>query len=324
MNTAFITGITGQDGAYLSAFLISKGYRVFGLLPRRVHQNLENLEYLGVAKEVVFLDGDITDISSLIRALEKAGAEEVYNLAAQSFVGTSWDQPLLTANVTGIGALNMLEAVRIVNKDIRFYQASTSEMFGQIAEPIQNEKTPFHPRSPYGVAKLFAHWSAVNYRESYGIFAASGILFNHESPLRGKEFVSRKITDAAARIKLGLQKQLELGSLESRRDWGYAGDYVKGMWAILQQNQPGDFVLATGITRSVADLCETAFSHVGLNYQDYVVSRENLKRPAEVDILMGDPKKANEVLNWKPQTSFNELIEMMVEEDLKRVKKEKA
>ena len=268
------------------------------------------------------LDGDLIDLSSLIRALETSGAEEVYNLAAQSFVGTSWQQPILTAEVTGVGALNVLEAVRIANPKARFYQASTSEMYGMIQEPIQNERTPFHPRSPYGVAKLFAHWSTVNYRESYDIFASSGILFNHESPLRGKEFVTRKITDAVARIKQERMDKLSLGNLDAKRDWGYAGDFVRGIWLVLQQDAPGDYVLATGETRSVRECCKAAFEYVGLNYEDYVVVDEQFKRPADVEILLGDPAKAKKDLEWEPEVSFEQLIHMMVDADMERVARE--
>ncbi len=320
MKRALITGITGQDGAYLAQFLLDKQYEVFGLSPRRTGAAFERLEYLGIRDRVTLLDGDLTDLSSLIRAVEAARPDEVYNLAAQSFVGTSWDQPILTSEVTGIGCLKVLEAIRIVNGKIRFYQASTSEMYGLIEEPVQNELTPFHPRSPYGFAKLFAHWATVNYRESHGMFACCGILFNHESPLRGKEFVTRKITDGVARIKLGKQKTVRLGNLESRRDWGYAGDYVRGIWLVTQHETPADFVLATGQTRSVRELCQIAFECVGLDYEEHVETDPRFLRPAEVDVLQGDPGKAKQELQWEPTTSFEEMIRMMVEADLERIR----
>ena len=322
MKNALITGILGQDGAYLAKLLIDKGYRVFGIVPRRLVRSYEGLEYLGVMDQVEILEGDITDLSSIIRAVESSKADEVYNLAAQSFVGTSWNQPILTAEVTGLGALNALEAVRIVNPKAKYYQASTSEMFGLIKEPVQNENTPFHPRSPYGVAKLFAHWSTTNYRESYGMFACSGILFNHESPLRGKDFVTRKITDAAARIKLGRQTMLRLGNLDAKRDWGFAGDYVEGIWMIMQRDAPTDYVLATGTTRSVREFCQVAFEYAGLNYEDHVETDPRYIRPAEVELLVGDTKKAKEELGWQATTSFEELVGMMMEADLERVKME--
>ncbi len=322
MKRALITGITGQDGAYLAQLLLEKKTQVFGLLPRRVGYSFGRLDYLGIREGVQMLDGDLGDLSSLVRAVEAAQPDEVYNLAAQSFVGTSWQQPLLTAQVTGLGCLNLLEALRLVRPQARFYQASTSEMYGMIKEPVQDESTPFHPRSPYGVSKLFAHWSTVNYRESFGMFASCGILFNHESPLRGKEFVSRKVTDAVARIKLGKEKQLRLGNLEARRDWGFAGDYVRGIWLIVQHEAPADFVLATGQTRSVRELCKVAFGCAGLDYEQYVVSDPAQFRPAEVNLLQGNPRKAIEELNWHPETSFDELIGMMVEADMKRVEAE--
>jgi GDPmannose 4,6-dehydratase len=322
MKTALITGITGQDGAYLAQLLLGKGYKVYGLIARRSTSTIWRLQYLGIENQVELLEGDLTDISSIIRALNKANPSEVYNLAAQSFVATSWEQPITTSQVTGIGVLNVLEAIRLSNKQIRFYQASTSEMYGLIQEPMQSEKTPFYPRSPYGVAKLYGHWMTVNYRESFDIFGCSGILFNHESPLRGIEFVTRKVTDAAARIKLGKQKELRLGNIDAKRDWGFAGDYVKAMWLMLQQNEADDFVIATGKTTTVRDMCKIAFEHVGLQYEDYVVIDPNFYRPAEVDILLGDASKANNKLGWKAQTSLQELIQMMMEADLNRVKKE--
>lgn len=317
--SALITGITGQDGAYLSKLLLSKGYAVYGILARRSTDTLWRLRELGVEKEVNVIDGDIVDLSSVIRAMEISRAEEVYNLAAQSFVGSSWQQPLLTAKVDGIGALNVLEAVRIVNKDCRFYQASTSEMFGLIQAEMQDEKTPFYPRSPYGVAKLMAHWATVNYRESFGLHASSGILFNHESPLRGIEFVTRKVTDGVARIKHGLQKELRLGNIDSARDWGFAGDYVEAMWLMTQQAHGDDYVVATGTTTTVRDMCKIAFSHVGLNPDDHLVIDPKFFRPAEVDVLLGNPAKAKARLGWQPKTSLEELIVMMVEADLSRL-----
>lgn len=316
---ALITGITGQDGAYLSRLLLDKGYKVFGLLARRSTDTSWRLRELGVVDDVVLLDGDLNDLSSLIRAMETSKPDEVYNLAAQSFVGSSWQQPILTAQVDGVGALNVLEAVRICNPKARFYQASTSEMFGLIQAEKQDESTPFYPRSPYGVAKLMAHWATVNYRESFGLHASSGILFNHESPLRGIEFVTRKVTDAVARIKLGKQKELRIGNIDAKRDWGFAGDYVEAMWLMTQQPEGGDYVVATGETTTVRDMCEIAFAHVGLNAQDHVVVDEKFFRPAEVDVLLGNPEKAKRTLGWAPKTPLNELIAMMVDADLRRV-----
>ena len=318
---AFITGITGQDGAYLAKLLLDKGYEVYGLMARRSTDTLWRLQYLGVDSHVQLLDGDLTDLSSLIRGMEKSKASEVYNLGAQSFVGTSWGQPILTANVTGVGALNVLEAVRLVNPEARFYQASTSEMYGLIQEAQQSESTPFYPRSPYAAAKLYAHWMTVNYRESFGLHASSGILFNHESPLRGIEFVTRKVTDAVARIKHGLQTELRLGNIDAKRDWGYAADYVQAMWLMLQQDKPDDFVIATGYTTTVRDMCRIAFECVGLKHEDHVVIDPQLYRPAEVETLLGNPAKAKEKLGWSPQTDLKTLISMMVEADLARVGK---
>lgn len=319
---ALITGITGQDGAYLAKLLIDKGYRVFGLHARRSTDTLWRLRHLGIEGEVSLLDGDLTDLSAMIRGMEKSAADEVYNLGAQSFVGSSWDQPVLTANVTGVGALNVLEAVRAVNPKTRFYQASTSEMFGLIQESTQSETTPFYPRSPYGVAKLYAHWMTVNYRESYGLHASSGILFNHESPLRGIEFVTRKVTDAVARIKHGKQKELRLGNIDAKRDWGFAGDYVEAMWLMLQQDTPDDYVVATGLTTTVRDMCCIAFAHVGLKHEDYVVIDPKFYRPAEVEVLLGNPAKAKAKLGWVAQTNLETLITMMVDADMARVGKE--
>ncbi|MBU2833722.1 GDP-mannose 4,6-dehydratase [Acidithiobacillus ferriphilus] len=332
---ALITGITGQDGAYLAQLLLEKNYHVYGLIARRGTDTTGRLHELGIAGQVHLLDGDLIDPSSMIRALEKSKAEEVYNLGAQSFVATSWDQPILTAEVTGVSVVKMLEALRIVNPQARFYQASTSEMFGQIQEPLQTERTPFYPRSPYGVAKLYGHWITVNYRESFGMHASSGILFNHESPLRGTEFVTRKITVALARIRHDLQDVLELGNLDSKRDWGFAGDYVRAMWAMLQQEQPDDYVIATGETWTVRQFVEKAAAHAGFDIewrgeaeQTQGVDRKSGKiivrvnpafyRPAEVDVLIGDPAKAHQKLGWKREVSFDALVRMMAEADLRR------
>lgn len=319
---ALITGITGQDGAYLAKLLLDKGYSVHGLHARRSTDTLWRLRYLGIEGEVNLLDGDLTDLSALIRIMEKTSASEVYNLGAQSFVGTSWEQPVLTANVTGVGALNVLEAIRIVNPKARFYQASTSEMFGLIQEAMQSETTPFYPRSPYGVAKLYAHWMTINYRESFGMHASSGILFNHESPLRGIEFVTRKVTDAVARIKQGKQKELRLGNIDAKRDWGFAGDYVEAMWLMLQQDIADDYVVATGETTTVRDMCRIAFAHVGLNHEDHVVIDPKFYRPAEVEVLLGNPGKAKAKLGWAAKTNLETLICMMVDADMLRVGKE--
>jgi len=321
--TALITGITGQDGAYLAQLLLSKGYQVYGLLARRATTTTWRLSYLGILDRVTILEGDLMDVTSIIRAVETAQPEEFYNLGAQSFVGTSWQQPQLTAQVTGLGALNCLEAIRMVNPRIRYYQASTSEMFGGMAEhPIQSEETPFHPRSPYGVSKLFAHWMTINYRESYDIFGCCGILFNHESPLRGIEFVTRKVTDAVARIHLGVQKDLHLGNIDAKRDWGFAGDYVDAMWRMLQQDAPDTYVVATGKTTTVREMCRIAFEYVGLDYEKHVVIDPKFYRPAEVDVLVGKPDKAQEKLGWKAQTDLTQLIHMMMDADLERVQAE--
>ena len=319
---ALITGITGQDGAYLAKLLLAKGYRVCGILARRSSDTLWRLRELGIVDDVTLFDGDLIDMTSILRALERSEASEVYNLGAQSFVATSWYQPLLTANVTGVGALNVLEAIRIHDPNIRFYQASTSEMFGLIQAERQDETTPFHPRSPYGVAKLFAHWSTINYRESFGLHASSGILFNHESPLRGIEFVTRKVTDGVARIKLGKAKELRLGNIDAKRDWGFAGDYVEAMWLMLQQDKPDDYVVATGITTTVRDMCRIAFEHVGLDADRHVVVDPQFFRPAEVDVLCGNPAKARERLGWSAKTSLEALIAAMVDADLHRVARE--
>jgi GDPmannose 4,6-dehydratase len=319
--SAFITGITGQDGAYLAQLLLSKGYKVSGLLARRSSDTLWRLRHLGIESDVQLVDGDITDLSSLIRIIEQTKADEIYNLAAQSFVGTSWSQPLLTGNVTGLGAVNVLEAMRIVNPTARFYQASTSEMFGLIQEAVQSEQTPFYPRSPYGAAKLYAHWMTVNYRESFGLHTSSGILFNHESPLRGIEFVTRKVTDAAARIKLGLQSELRLGNIDVKRDWGFAGDYVEAMWLMLQQERGDDFVIATGTTTTVREMCRIAFDHLGLDADKHVVIDPEFFRPAEVDVLLGNPGKARQKLGWQARTSLQTLITTMVDADMGRLSK---
>jgi GDPmannose 4,6-dehydratase len=319
---ALITGITGQDGAYLAQFLLRKGYRVYGLLARRTSDTKWRLRELGIETDVQYIEGDLTDCSSLIRAIAHFPVDEVYNLGAQSFVATSWMQPLLTGSVTGLATVNMLEAIRLQNPEIRFYQASSSEMFGKIQEPVQTENTPFYPRSPYGVAKLYAHWMTINYRESFGMHASSGILFNHESPLRGIEFVTRKISDGVARIKLGRQEFLSLGNLEAKRDWGFAGDYVQAMWMMMQQPKPDDYVVATGRSASVKDFCRMAFAHVGLNYEDHLLIDPKLQRPAEVDVLLGDASKAQKVLGWTPNMSLESLIAFMVDADMDRVERE--
>ena len=316
---ALITGITGQDGAYLARLLLDKGYTVFGLQTRRGTDTLWRLRYLDVLERITLIDGDVTDTSSMIRALTRAEPAEFYNLGAQSFVATSWDQPQLTAQATGLRALNALEAVRLTNPEIRFYQASSSEMYGQAKTEPQREDTPFHPRSPYAVAKLFGHWITVNYRESFGLHATSGILFNHESPLRGLEFVTRKVTNAVARIKLGKLSEVRLGNLEARRDWGFAGDYVDAMWRMLQQEQPGDYVVATGRTMSVREMCRVAFEHAGLDPESHVTVDPAFYRPAEVDVLRGDYAKIKRELGWEPSTTMEEMIRAMVDADLKRV-----
>ena len=321
--SALITGITGQDGAYLAKFLLDKGYEVHGLHPRRSTPTTWRLEYLGILDKVDLVEGDLTDGAACMGAVAETEPDEIYNLGAQSFVATSWRQPVLTAQATGVGALNMLEAIRKLRPGAKFYQASTSEMFGGIKEyPLQDENTPFHPRSPYGVAKLYAHWATINYRESFGLFGCCGILFNHESPLRGIEFVTRKVTDAVARIKLGAQKDLHLGNIDAKRDWGVAGDYVEAMWAMLQQPEPDTYVVATGRTTTVRDMCKIAFEHVGLDYEKHVVIDPKFYRPAEVDLLLGNPAKAKAKLGWEAKTSLESLITMMVDADLKRVERE--
>ena len=319
MKSALITGITGQDGSYLAELLLDEGYRVFGLVRRSSTVTFERIRHIQDRLEL--LSGDLTDQNSLYYALEQSNPDEVYNLAAQSFVQTSWTQPVLTGDVTALGVTRMLEAIRIFDRErrIRFYQASSSEMFGKVQAVPQSEETPFYPRSPYGVAKVYGHWATVNYRESYGMFAVSGILFNHESPRRGLEFVTRKVTDAVARIRLGMQEQLSLGNLEAQRDWGFAGDYVRAMWLMLQNERPEDYVIATGTTHSVRNLVETAFGHVNLDWRDHVVQDERFMRPAEVDLLIGDPGRARRELNWEPEVHFADLVAMMVDADLKRL-----
>ena len=314
--TALITGITGQDGSYLADFLLTQGYRVVGMVRRSSTENFERIEHL--RGQVEICQADLLDQLSVINLLREVRPREVYNLASQSFVPTSFEQPVLTGEFTALGVTRMLEAVRLVDREIRFYQASSSEMFGKVHEVPQTERTPLHPRSPYGVAKVYGHWITVNYRESYGLFACSGILFNHESPRRGKEFVTRKVTDGAARIKRGRLDKLPLGNLEARRDWGYAGDYVEAMWRMLQQPTPDDYVIATGETHSVRDLCGIAFARVGLDWEKHVVVDPKLVRPAEVDLLQGDAAKAKRVLGWLPRVSFRQLIEMMVDADMAR------
>ena len=323
MPRAFITGVTGQDGAYLSQLLLEKGYEVFGMARRTSTGGFQDgrLRWLGIVDAVRIVDGDLTDLSSMVRLVGEIAPDEVYNLGAQSFVGTSWHQPLLTAQVTAVGVTTALESVRIARPGARFYQASSSEMYGLIQEDYQSEKTPFYPRSPYAVAKLYGHWITVNYRESYGMHTSSGILFNHESPLRGIEFVTRKVTDGVARIKLGLESQLKLGNIEAKRDWGHARDYVRAMWLMLQQEHGDDYVVATGRTTTVRDMCRIAFEHVGLDMDEHVFIDPALFRPAEVDVLLGDPTKAKEALGWRPDTSLESMIVEMVDADLARLRR---
>ncbi len=317
MPSALITGITGQDGSYLAELLLEKGYQVFGIVRRTSHQGYERIEHL--LDKVELLPADLLDQHSLTGVIHDTKPDEVYNLGAQSYVPTSWTQPVLTGEFTALGVTRILEAVRLAHPEARFYQASSSEMFGKVTETPQRESTPFHPRSPYGVAKVYGHWITVNYRESYGMYAVSGILFNHESPRRGIEFVTRKITDGAARIKLGLAKDLRLGNIDARRDWGWAGDYVDAMWRMLQQPEPEDYVIGTGLTHSVRDLIEIAFAHVGLDWQNYVKQDPKFIRPAEVDVLLADPSKAKAKLGWEPQVGFEEMILRMVDADLERL-----
>jgi GDPmannose 4,6-dehydratase len=318
---AVVTGITGQDGAYLAELLLKKGYSVTGIVRRSSHSGVDDhrLRWLGIDKSVELRDGDLADLSSLIRILQAVQPDEVYNLGAQSFVHSSWQQPILTANITAVAVTNVLEALRAVKPDARFYQASSSEMFGRVQQEKQSETTPFYPRSPYGVAKLYGHWITVNYRESFGIHASSGILFNHESPLRGTEFVTRKVTDGVARIKLGLAKQLHLGNIDARRDWGHAKDYVRAMWLMLQQEKPDDYVVATGRTTTVRDMCRIAFKYAGLTMEDHLVIDSALYRPAEVEVLLGDASKAHRMLGWKPQIDLETMVCEMVDADLERL-----
>jgi GDPmannose 4,6-dehydratase len=324
MKRALITGVTGQDGAYLAALLLEKGYEVHGLVRRSSSADVidAKLRWLKIQNDVKFIDGNLLDLSSLIRAMRDVKPDEVYNLGAQSFVKSSWSQPLLTGQVTGLGAANVLEAVRLDAPQARFYQASSSEMYGLIQEPVQSETTPFYPRSPYAVAKVFAHGMTVNYRESFGLHASNGILFNHESPVRGIEFVTRKVTDGVARIKHGQQKELRLGNIDAKRDWGHSKDFVRAMWLMLQQDVADDYVIATGRTTTVRDMCRIAFDHVGLNIDDHLVIDPALFRPAEVDLLLGNPAKAQAKFGWKADISLEEMIREMVEADLKRVKQQ--
>jgi len=315
---ALITGITGQDGSYLAEFLLEKGYHVVGMVRRASTESFERIAHL--RERIEIREGDLLDQLSLITLLHHVDPHEIYNLAAQSFVPTSWEQPILTSEVTALGATRLLEAIRVVDRSIKFYQASSSEMFGKVRETPQTELTPFHPRSPYGVAKTYAHYLTINYRESYGIFTCSGILFNHESPRRGKQFVTRKVTDGVARIKAGRAKELRLGNLDAKRDWGFAGDYVQAMWMMLQQPKADDFVVASGQTHSVRELCQIAFARAGLDWQKYVVVDPAFVRPAEVDLLIGDASKARRVLGWTPKHSFQQLIEMMVDADLEDIR----
>lgn len=317
---ALITGITGQDGSYLAEFLLQKGYEVFGLVRRSSTVNYERIRH--IQDDVTLISGDMTDQTSMTRAISDIRPEEIYNLAAQSFVQTSWTQPVLTGDVTALGVTRILDSIRMIDPSIRFYQASSSEMFGKVQEVPQKETTPFYPRSPYGVAKVYGHWITVNYRESYNMHASSGMLFNHESPRRGQEFVTRKISYHAAKIKLGLAKELRIGNLDSQRDWGFAGDYVQAMWLMMQQDAPDDYVVATGETHSVEKLLNLAFSSVDLDWKQYTVQDERFMRPAEVDLLVGDPTKAGQKLGWEPQISFEQLVQMMVEADLKLLKAE--
>jgi GDPmannose 4,6-dehydratase len=320
MPKALITGITGQDGSYLAEFLLERGYEVVGMVRRTSTINFSRIRY--IQNRIALVSGDLLDQMSLFEVLHEHRPQEVYNLAAQSFVPISWQQPVFTGEATALGVTRLLDAIRMVDAEIRFYQASSSEMFGKVRETPQKETTPFYPRSPYGVAKVYGHWITVNYRESYDLFACSGILFNHESPRRGLEFVTRKVTHGVARIKLGLANKLRLGNLEARRDWGYAGDYVRAMWLMLQQDAPDDYVVGTGRTHSVRELCQAAFGRVGLNWEDYVIVDPQLVRPAEVDLLVGDATKARRVLGWEPTVSFEALIAMMVEADLDALRAE--
>ena len=318
MKTALITGVTGQDGSYLAELLLKKDYKVYGIVRRSSSSNFERIKH--IQDDLKLLQGDLLDQNSLIEAIEGSCPDEVYNLGAQSFVPTSWNQPVLTGEFTALGVTRILEAIRLVNKKIRFYQASSSEMFGKVAEVPQNEQTVFYPRSPYGVAKLYAHWITVNYRESYDLFCCSGILFNHESPRRGLEFVTKKVSNGVTRIKMGLSNELRMGNLDAKRDWGFAGDFVEAMWLMIQQDEPEDYVISTGEAHSVKELVEVAFDHAGLNWKDYVVVDHKFVRPAEVDLLLGDSAKARNKLKWQPKVKFEELIRMMVDYDIERYK----
>ena len=318
MKTALITGVTGQDGSYLAELLLKKDYEVYGIVRRSSSSNFERIKH--IQDDLKLVQGDLLDQNSLIEAIEGSRPDEVYNLGAQSFVPTSWNQPVLTGEFTALGVTRILEAIRLVNKKIRFYQASSSEMFGKVAEVPQNEQTVFYPRSPYGVAKLYAHWITVNYRESYDLFCCSGILFNHESPRRGLEFVTKKVSNGVARIKMGLSNELRMGNLDAKRDWGFAGDFVEAMWLMVQQDEPEDYVISTDEAHSVKELVEVAFDYVGLNWKDYVVIDPKFVRPAEVDLLLGDSAKARNKLKWLPKVKFEELIRMMVDYDIERYK----
>ncbi len=320
MPTALVTGVTGQDGSYLAEFLLEKGYKVIGMVRRSSTVNFSRIHH--IQDQIVLASGDLLDQGSMINILREYKPEEVYNLAAQSFVPASWQQPVFTGGVTALGVTRILEAIRTVDESIRFYQASSSEVFGKVREVPQSENTPFYPRSPYGVAKVYGHWITINYRESYGLHATSGILFNHESPRRGLEFVTRKVTHGVARIKLGLETELRLGNLDSQRDWGYAGDYVRAMWLMLQQSTPDDYVVATGETHSIRELCKEAFGYVDLDWNEYVVQDPRFMRPAEVDLLIGDPSKARHMLGWEPKVTFRELVRMMMDADMALLRNE--
>jgi len=324
MKTALITGILGQDGPYLAKFLLSKGYKVYGLIRRYTNPNFENLDYLGITNQINFISGDMTDECSLMNIIKTIRPDEVYNLAAQSFVAVSWDQAKFTADVNALGTLYLLNAIKLFSPTTKFYQASTSEMFGNNSGPdgIQTEETPFHPRSPYAISKLYAYWITINFRESFGIFTSNGILFNHESPIRGREFVTRKISEGVAKIKLGLATEIKLGNIDSKRDWGFAGDYVEAMWLMLQQDKPDNFIISTGITHSIRDFLEVAFNHVGItDWERYVRIDPQFKRPAELFVLQGKSDKARSTLGWQPKVQFQELVKMMVDADMQRLSK---
>lgn len=326
MKKALITGITGQDGAYLAKFLLAKNYKVYGLVRRIVNRDFKNLEYLGIEGDIEYIDGDLTDEASLIHVVKTIKPDEIYHLAAQSFVGTSWDQPIITSETNAIGTLKILDVIKNHHPSAKFYHAATSEMFGNSSneDGIQNEETPFHPRSPYAISKLFAYWMTVNYKESFSMFCVNGILFNHESPIRGKEFVSRKITDGVSRIKLGLSKDIKLGNLDSQRDWGFAGDYVEAMWLMMQEKEADNYIISTGNTHSIRDFLDIAFRHIGIDdWSPYVKIDPRFKRPAELFTLQGKSDKAQKKLNWKPKINFEELVKMMVDSDLERLSKDK-